>query len=572
MNTHAFRKITVVVCILLFFLALQVIGIVAMYEETKQRTLENTWHEIENLATLIASQMDADALAQLKEGDENTTQFQKMISDLWAMQNKHADIRFVYTLTKKGDKLAFLTDSEYGHNDFTEPLIGYIYEQAPPEAFKGFESVSLRKEYYTDEWGTYMSAFAPIRNSTGQTVAIVGVDIPKEVIENRMRSIVNVGYLILITTTALSFLLILLIIYGIRIVREYQKRLEESEHKIQMALDVAEEGIWEYDLMHDVLHLGGGFWKNLGQKNPGWEHQITLEEMLSYIHPDDRDKFTQIVNLMRSDDGTDRLTGELRFVSKEGSARWIRVTGKVVTWEGDSPLRAIGTFVDLTDAKQCQNDLEQMYEKLVIFDSITRHDIANKNAVVSIAAEELGSAEPGSEEQKMWISEIVRASAGIRKQIQFASTYHSLGTGKPRWNDIDSIITTLIEDEQSFAITIYNECQGLFLYADPLINRAIYNLFENTLRHAGPDLSHIRCWYRLDGDTCILSIEDDGRGVPEHRKEAIFSRGVGENTGLGLYLIKEILRNTGLVIRETGTYGQGARFEIIARSGLYRIE
>ena len=73
-------------------------------------------------------------------------------------------------------------------------------------------------------------------------------------------------------------------------------------------------------------------------------------------------------------------------------------------------------------------------------------------------------------------------------------------------------------------------------------------------------------------DQRILIIEDDGRGVPESRKEDIFTRGVGENTGLGLYLIREILRITGLTIRETGEFGQGARFEITAKSGLFRVE
>lgn len=567
-----YTKLSLIVVILLFFLILQIVGIAAMYDESKQSTLQSSWHEMENLATLIASQLDPDALAQIKEGEENTTKYQRMIADLWEMQNKHNDIRFVYTLTRKGDKLAFLTDSEYGHNDFTQPLIGYIYEDAPPEAFDGFEKVSLRKTYYSDDWGTYMSAFAPIKNVSGHTVAIVGVDIAKDVIENRMKSIVNVGYLILIATTIISLLLIILIIFGIRIISSYQKKLEKSEHKIQMALDIAEEGIWEYDVREDSLHIGGGFWKSLGRKNPGWDHSISLSQVFSYIHPDDQEKFTTMIHEMRGESGTNRFVSPIRFMAKDGSFRWIRVTGKVVAWEDGAPLKAIGTTVDITDIRQYQEDIERMYEKLVIFDSITRHDIANKNTIISLASDELAFTEPGSDEQKKWLSEIVRASDGITKQIKFASSYQSLGSGKPRWNDIDEIITSLIEDERHSAISVMNECQGLFLYADPLISRALYNLFDNTLRHAGLDITNIRFWYRIEEGTCILSIEDDGRGVPDGRKEEIFARGVGENTGLGLYLIREILRITGLTIRETGVFGQGARFEITAKSGLFKVE
>jgi signal transduction histidine kinase len=58
-------------------------------------------------------------------------------------------------------------------------------------------------------------------------------------------------------------------------------------------------------------------------------------------------------------------------------------------------------------------------------------------------------------------------------------------------------------------------------------------------------------------------IEDNGVGIPEKDKEKIFEQGYGKHTGLGLFLAKEILAITGISIRETGTPGTGARFEIL---------
>jgi len=101
-NNGIYTKLSIIVVILLFFLILQIVGIAAMYDESKQSALQSSWHEMENLATLIASQMDPDALTEIREGDENTTRYKKMIADIWEMQNKHTDIRFVYTLTRKG--------------------------------------------------------------------------------------------------------------------------------------------------------------------------------------------------------------------------------------------------------------------------------------------------------------------------------------------------------------------------------------------------------------------------------------------------------------------------------------
>ena len=60
----------------------------------------------------------------------------------------------------------------------------------------------------------------------------------------------------------------------------------------------------------------------------------------------------------------------------------------------------------------------------------------------------------------------------------------------------------------------------------------------------------------------VIICEDDGAGVPADEKEKIFSYGFGKNTGLGLFLSREILNITGISIKETGELHKGARFEI----------
>ena len=45
----------------------------------------------------------------------------------------------------------------------------------------------------------------------------------------------------------------------------------------------------------------------------------------------------------------------------------------------------------------------------------------------------------------------------------------------------------------------------------------------------------------------------------------------GKNTGLGMFLVQEILSLTGITIKETGVPGTGARFEINIPNGKYPI-
>lgn len=64
--------------------------------------------------------------------------------------------------------------------------------------------------------------------------------------------------------------------------------------------------------------------------------------------------------------------------------------------------------------------------------------------------------------------------------------------------------------------------------------------------------------------------EDNGTGIPAEDKERIFRRGFGKHTGLGLFLSREILAITGIVIRETGEPGTGARFELLVPREMFR--
>jgi len=71
------------------------------------------------------------------------------------------------------------------------------------------------------------------------------------------------------------------------------------------------------------------------------------------------------------------------------------------------------------------------------------------------------------------------------------------------------------------------------------------------------------------GDGLVIVYEDNGVGIPDGVKEKIFRREYFHNTGLGLYLSREILANSRMQIRETGTEGCGVRFEIFVPKGMY---
>ncbi len=108
------------------------------------------------------------------------------------------------------------------------------------------------------------------------------------------------------------------------------------------------------------------------------------------------------------------------------------------------------------------------------------------------------------------------------------------------------------------------------VYADDMLEKVFYNLTENAVRH-GKKISEIRFWYEKFSDNLVIICQDNGIGIPPGDKDKIFKEGFGKNTGIGMFISKEIPDITNMTISETGIYGEGARFEIVVPKGVYRL-
>jgi signal transduction histidine kinase len=100
---------------------------------------------------------------------------------------------------------------------------------------------------------------------------------------------------------------------------------------------------------------------------------------------------------------------------------------------------------------------------------------------------------------------------------------------------------------------------GLEVFADPLIVKVFRNLIQNTLRHGG-SVTTIHFYHEEQDGVRFLVCEDDGVGISADMKRKLFTKGFGKDHGLGLYLSREILSITGIVITEEGESGKGAKF------------
>jgi two-component system, sensor histidine kinase and response regulator len=200
--------------------------------------------------------------------------------------------------------------------------------------------------------------------------------------------------------------------------------------------------------------------------------------------------------------------------------------------------------------------------KLNLMTSITRHDINNQILALQ-AYIDLAEMEITDPSILQYIQKARIASHTIQKQIAFTKHYEDIGVTAPQWQEIRKIVWPLQDYLKGAGIVL--ECcnMEIAVYADPLLSKVFENLVDNSIRH-GRRVQRITVnMTRLeDGGACI-AYQDDGEGVADTDKENIFRKGFGKNTGLGLFLGREILGITGITIRERGVFGTGACFEIM---------
>lgn len=118
---------------------------------------------------------------------------------------------------------------------------------------------------------------------------------------------------------------------------------------------------------------------------------------------------------------------------------------------------------------------------------------------------------------------------------------------------------------RNVALTLRNEGTAATLRLDPIhMARAMDNLLDNALHHA-PSGSPVRLSaQRTPANTLLLSVEDDGPGVPTSLQPRLFepfATGRADGTGLGLALAREVALAHGGELRYVAR-GAGACFEL----------
>lgn len=216
-----------------------------------------------------------------------------------------------------------------------------------------------------------------------------------------------------------------------------------------------------------------------------------------------------------------------------------------------------------------EKSLRQANKKINLLSSITRHDILNTLTAL-VSANDLARLKADDPAIALHLDHQAQLFSVVQKQVGFTRDYECLGMGQPVWHDCKKLIQATAKQVLPDTIRSEISMEDLQIFADPLFEKVIYNLLDNAVRH-GETVTLIRFSSKEEDGGLTITCEDNGIGVAEEEKERIFERGFGKNTGLGLFLVREILDTMGSSIRETGTPGSGGVFQIRVPQGSYRF-
>lgn len=153
---------------------------------TADRVLRATVDEqLAQVARLAAGQIDASAHARIVRPRQlNGTEYRAIVAPLRRLRSALPHVRYIYTVRPGQEGPTFVVDAappldtdEDGVLD--QSAVGEVYESPDSAMLAALErgQPTVTEHPYTDRWGTFMSAYHPIRGSDGNLEAVVGVDV-----------------------------------------------------------------------------------------------------------------------------------------------------------------------------------------------------------------------------------------------------------------------------------------------------------------------------------------------------------------------------------------------------------
>lgn len=177
---------------------------VLFYNRVSDTLINQSKEYVLGIANIAAHEIEGDVFASIASADDEA--FEQVYTAL-AKYREATNVTYIYSMKMLDGQCCFVVDTDPEEPaDFEEE---YELQEAMELAFSG--TAACDKEITTDEWGTYFSTFAPIKDSSGTVVGVVGCDISIDDINAQLSSLRTLIIVLILIVFVVCFLLILFV-------------------------------------------------------------------------------------------------------------------------------------------------------------------------------------------------------------------------------------------------------------------------------------------------------------------------------------------------------------------------
>ncbi|MFW6305513.1 MAG: PAS domain S-box protein, partial [Candidatus Saliniplasma sp.] len=337
--------------------------------------------------------------------------------------------------------------------------------------------------------------------------------------------------------------------------KEAEEKLMEQEKKYRSIFEQFQDLYYRTDAEGFIQELSPSV-KDLS----GYDRDELIGEYVGKVYPNPEEREGLLNEL--SENGEVRGY-EMKLEKKSGEKAVVSVNSHLIMDEDGEVEGVEGTIRDITERKEAQ-------ERQNFLHSLLRHDMANKAQAVQGYLQLLEEDETLSEDSKKMVNGTLKANKESINLIQKVRLLLSAQKEEKKSVRIVPIIKGAVESNKPIAekvgMDISVQCPSLDCEVEggSLLDEVFYNIIENSIKHSGG--SKIQISGEITEEEVVCTIEDDGVGIPDDKKEIIFEKGYTTDeergTGLGMFIVNMLLESYGGYIEVKDSKLGGARFDV----------
>ncbi len=366
--------------------------------------------------------------------------------------------------------------------------------------------------------------------------------------------------------------------------KEAERLLRESNERLQLALQAAHMGTWEWDVVNDRFVWSPETFELFGV--PVAAFAGTYQAYLAFITPESRARVDeQIKQFLEAPHQQTIIQYEHEIVRGDGKVAWIEARGALFLDETGQPGRMIGVFADVTARKIADRqltaytaELERSNRELQEFAYVASHDLQEPLRKIQTFGDRLEKRYyPLLDERgKDYLDRMQSAAARMQTLIVDLLAFSRVRThGQPFSQvNLSQIARQVLQDleimmtETQAEITVDELPE---IEADAMQMKQLFqNLLSNAIKFRRPGAPpKIDIHGRIHNRLCQITVSDNGIGFDEKYNERIFlvferlhGRDHYPGTGIGLAICRRIVERHGGSIHAHSQPGEGSTFTV----------